>query len=355
MRLLNKILVMSAASIMTMSSVSCFDHEKVKDDSDVENELENKYGMDFELIFHSGKDSDNNEYFNFRDEKGVEFKVSCTRNYNIAADSRIEYTDDYISEYLKKYGDEYISELNDLGIKADIRENYDLGIYVDEYSQIDVIFEKIKDIAPVFVPQEKTYISSRNPVSIYHSGDDVLIGEPRFGKDVTQEKYVKLVRSESINEKLPEEAMRKYPEEFLTLYINGKEFTDKNNVGGVQAHYLEAIECSCIEFKGVYAESSENIREFTGLKEFIEAIFEKKVNEVYDMNVVYENKDGKQELKKPAEHYYDWGWGRLDVLNDDLDMVDSRLRLYEDDIKRIFGAEWFEDPVFTGRLTIDKQ
>ena len=346
--------IIAVSALMMLTPVSCFKHEKVKDDSEIETELEEKYGRDFELISHD-KSSKNIEELCFRDDNGVEFTVRCVRETNIAADSKIEYSDDYISCYLKDHGEEYLSGIDSAGIVTELNDYGLLTFYVDSYSELDALYEEVKKLDPPLIYPEDNYIKS-GVLGINSSScnDSVgVVGSEDKEKD-TRQTYVNFVRNGKIKEDLPEEVLREYPAKSLRIFINGREFNSKE-YGGAKAYVQEYTGEVCIEFKGVYANSQNYIQEYTDLEKFINAVVGNDVKKVYDPNVVYENKDGSQVLKKKAENYFEWTGGKFDLYDDEaVDINSSVLRLYEKDIKRIFGAEWSVDTVFTGRLTIEK-
>ena len=354
MRFLKSFIAVTAAAVMLVPAFSCGKHESYKDDSEIEQELERKYGVNFTLVSDKDEEykTDDDKYVYFKDDKGVEFRVDCHREFNIVADSKVQYSEWYIKNYLEKYGDELISELKADGLDARIDRNVNIALYIDSYYDIDDIYEKLKDHRPFLIPPEDNYIGSNSEVILYHSGDEESIGAIRFGKAVMQEKYVKLVRYGDINEKLPEEIMRKYPEEFLGIVINGKNFYENKDASYVKAHYLKDDGRTYVDFKGNYEYSQKYIREYLGLEKFIKAVTGESPKEVFDTSVIYED----NEIQKPAEHYYEWSGGTIDLIHDeDLDITNERLRLYEDDIERIFGVKVSSDPVNTGILTIDKQ
>lgn len=350
MNILRKVGIIAVSAAMLISSVSCFEHEKLKDDSEIESELESKYGRDFEFVSHKESADKIDELF-FRDDKGVEFKVTCVREHNIAADSKVKYSDDYIPNYIKKYSGEYFSGLESAGVRAEINDRNIVTFYVDSYSELDSLYEEVKKLDPPLIYPSGNYISSYM-LGIKSSMCDSSIGA--IGNDDKEKEarqtYVNYVRYGAIKEELPEEILRQYPAKNLKISINGKDFED------AKAYIQEATGEACIEFKGVYANSKEFIEYYEGLEEFIKAVTGKDVKKIYDSNVIYEVSDSGKEIKKPAENYFEWDGGKLDLYDDEaVDITSSVLRLYEEDIERIFGAKMSADPVFTGILTIEKE
>ena len=178
MKFLKNMLLISSAAVLLVPFFSCGKHEKYKEDNEIEQELEKKYGVDFTLV--SDKEdryrTDDDQYVYFKDDKGVEFRVECHREFNIVADSKVEYSDTYIRNYLEKYGSDLISELKSDGMKAEIDEDKNIGFYIDSYYDIDELYEKLMECKPLLIPPEDTYISSKSEAILYHSGDVVSIG-----------------------------------------------------------------------------------------------------------------------------------------------------------------------------------
>lgn len=347
MRFLKNMLLISSAAVMLVPAFSCGKHEKLKEDDEIESELEEKYGRDFELVSH--EEQDDLDTLRFRDDNGLEFTVSCARSYNIVADSRVEYSDDYIRCYLKDHSEEYFSGIKSAGITAETDEKGWITFCVDSYQELDDLYEEAKKLDPPLIYPEDNYISSSKPgIKSSLSGESVGMMGSGKNEEETRYTYVTSVRNGSIKETLPEEVYRKYPARVMTVVVNGKTIKD------LKAYVQEATGDTCIEFSGVYQQSQNYIAYYEGLEEFIKAVVGKEVKKVYDPNVVYENKNGSQTLKKQAENYFEWAGGKFDLYSDEaVDITNSKLRLKEDDIKRIFGAEWTADPIFTGTVTIE--
>ena len=334
MRTLRSALIILAA-VMCIGSVSCGKHEKIKEDSEIERELENKYGRDFELIEQtSEKDS---AYMSFLDDKDVKFRVKCIREHNIAADSHLEYSDDYVSSYLEKYSDEYLAGFKAAGIDAEINED-DMALSlikfsVYSYSQLDALFDEINRLEPPI--KYDSYI--RSAVAEYCCGD-LKLGTSSDDEAEIRQFYADSVRRGDISEELPEAVLREYPAYDMEIYINGVLFDEGRDVSAV------------------YFKDSDDIRisfDMTCGSSGVDGKFDDFLGKLGCKDV------------KSSRSGFEWDGGSIkfsdrsfDFVSTDKDHSDPELartltlRLTNEDIERIFGAKTEYDPVFTGRIDI---
>ena len=339
--------IIAVSAMMMLTSVSCFRQEKLKNDSEIEYELERKYGRDFEFIEQTSEDDGTNcAYIKFRDSDDTEFVVTAYKNINIAADINYQYADSYFEEYLKKHGDEYVSELKKAGIKAYIADSRialdncvidskTVRCDIESYSQLDPLFLETDKLDPPL--RSDSYILS-SP-ALYFS-DDKEFGRSDMSEDEIRHNYVDMCRKGELTEKLPESVFRDYPVYDMDVYINGERFGNENTV------------------KAVYLKLNGNVRISFDLRcdsNGVSGEFENFLRKL-GCNNVKSNRTG-----------FEWDGGNIrfsdrsfDFISTDKDHSDPELartlalRLTNEDIERIFGAKVTYDPIFTGKIEIIK-
>ena len=334
MRTLRSALIISSA-VMCICQFSCGKHEKIKEDSEIEQELEKKYSMDFELIEQTSEK--NAAYMNFQDDKDVKFRVVCIREHNIAADSYLDYSDDYVSNYLEKYSEEYLSGLKAAGIDTEINGNDKalslIKCRIDSYSQLDALFDEINSLEPPI--RYDSYI--RSAAAEYYCGD-MKIGTSSDDEAEIRQFYADSVRRGDISEELPEAVLREYPAYDMEIYINGVLFDEGRDVSAV---YFKDTDDIRISFDMTCGSSG------------VDGKFDEFLGKLGCKDV------------KSSRSGFEWDGGSIKFSDISFDFVSTdkehsdpelartlTLRLTNEDIERIFGAKTEYDPVFTGRIDI---
>ena len=327
--------VIVSAAVMCICQFSCGKHEKLKEDSEIEQELEKKYSMDFELIEQTSEK--NAAYMNFQDDKDVKFRVVCIREHNIAADSYLDYSDDYVSNYLEKYSEEYLSGLKAAGIETEINGNDKalslIKCRIDSYSQLDALFDEINSLEPPI--RYDSYI--RSAAAEYYCGD-MKIGTSSDDENEIRQFYADSVRRGDISEELPEAVLREYPAYDMEVYINGMPFDKGENVSAVYFRDSEDIRISFelrCDSNGVSGDFEDFLRKLG-------------CNGVKSSRAGFEWDGGSIKFSDSS-----WDFVSNDKRHSDPELADSlTLRLSADEIQRISGAKTEYDPVFTGRIDI---
>lgn len=205
--------IIAAAAILSFCAVSCEKSVKIEESTNIEAELEKKYGRNFELLQQNTiKEKDIDTDMTFSDDKGVEFTVKCRNHTGLAPRvTSWDYTDNYIEKYIEKFGNEYLAGMKENGINVSFTDKVKnlvgdditlrsktLIFEISDISQIDKTYEEIEKLDPPLIYSSDILVKSSEDAAFCSS--DVIIGRCNYGIDHIKKEYEEIISNGENNQ-----------------------------------------------------------------------------------------------------------------------------------------------------------